>query len=76
MSSQHQYILILVTILATLLQGACNRSKIASLSAPSPSPTVEVYAQGLIAPIGMTALADGTLVVAEDGTGERAWELR
>ena len=32
---------------------------------------VEVYAQGLIAPIGMVALADGTLVVAEDGTGER-----
>ncbi len=37
----------------------------------APRPTVSVYADGLIAPIGMTLLADGTLVVAEDGTGLR-----
>ena len=39
--------------------------------APRPAPQVSVYADGLIAPIGMTLLADGTLVVAEDGTGLR-----
>ena len=38
---------------------------------PRPTPHVSVYADSLIAPIGMTLLADGTLVVAEDGTGLR-----
>ena len=40
------------------------------LAAPL-SPTVTVVAEGLLGPIGMAALPDGTLLVAEEGTGER-----
>lgn len=39
-------------------------------TAVSPTtPSVSVYAEGLLNPIGMAALPDGTLFVAEEGTG-------
>ena len=72
-----------VVILAVFLLSGCARNEAEPVLTPSPIPTytapaaptpaphVEVYADGLIAPIGMTLLADGTLVVAEDGTGLR-----
>ena len=34
-------------------------------------PKVEVVAQGLLGPIGLAALPDGSLLIAEEGTGER-----
>ncbi|MBW7884714.1 MAG: ScyD/ScyE family protein, partial [Caldilineaceae bacterium] len=47
----------------------------AAAATPSPSqlppPQVDVLVDGLFAPIGMAALPDGGLLVAEEGTGER-----
>jgi cytochrome c peroxidase len=38
---------------------------------PLPGPQVRVVAEGLIGPIGLAALPDGSLLVAEEGTGKR-----
>ncbi|MEA3336194.1 MAG: ScyD/ScyE family protein [Chloroflexota bacterium] len=38
---------------------------------PYANPRINVVADGLLAPIGLAVLADGSLLVAEDGTGQR-----
>ncbi|MCP3974495.1 MAG: ScyD/ScyE family protein [bacterium] len=35
------------------------------------APTVEVVAEGLVNPLGLAALPDGSILIAEEGTGER-----
>lgn len=37
---------------------------------PLPSPTLNVVAEGLLGPIGLAALPDGGLLIAEEGTGQ------
>lgn len=38
---------------------------------PTPEPQIRVVAEGLLGPIGLAVLPDGSLLVAETGTGER-----
>jgi cytochrome c peroxidase len=61
--------------MTALIMAACS----GGATTPSPEPTsdpyanpqIRVVAEGLLAPIGLAALPDGGLLVAEDGTGER-----
>jgi hypothetical protein len=56
----------LFCFLALLLLAACGREP-----APPPGPpTVRVVAEGLLGPIGLAALPDGGLLIAEEGTGQ------
>lgn len=60
---------LLITGLLGVLALACN--PFAPEPGPPPAPQVRVLVDGLLGPIGMAALADGSLLVAEEGTGQR-----
>lgn len=61
---------VFAALLSIALIVACTASQPRS-SPPLPPPQVEVVADGLFAPVGMAALPDGGLLVAEEGTGNR-----
>ena len=42
---------------------------IVNIFRPPPVPQIRVVVDGLLSPIGIAALPDGSLLVAEDGTG-------
>ena len=49
-----------------ILTAGCN-----ILADPYANPNIETIADGLLSPVGMTLLPDGSLLVAEEGTGQR-----
>lgn len=65
----------LLTLVAALLVGialsACTPSVQPPAADPYISPEIAVVAEGLLAPVGLAALPDGSLLVAEEGTGQR-----
>lgn len=60
---QNLYPILCLSLLLTL--ATCNQTE-----AP-PLPQITVVADGLLGPLGMAALPDGSLLVAEEGTGQR-----
>ncbi len=54
-----------------LVLAACNGSTSDEPTDPSEAPIVEVVAEGLVNPLGLAALPDGSVLIAEEGTGER-----
>jgi len=66
-----------ILVLITLLLAACANSDARTRLTPTPSPTpptepqTRVVAQGLVGPIGLARLPDGSLLVAEAGTGQK-----
>jgi cytochrome c peroxidase/glucose/arabinose dehydrogenase len=61
-----------VLAMASATASAC-ASKALSVGKPQPlpPPRIEVVADGLFAPLGLALLPDGSLLVAEEGTGKR-----
>jgi sugar lactone lactonase YvrE len=56
----------------TISLTACSGGQISRLPTPTlAQPQTQLVAEGLIGPIGLAILPDGTLLVAEAGTGER-----
>ncbi|MEM7346850.1 MAG: ScyD/ScyE family protein [Chloroflexota bacterium] len=66
---------LLITITAILLVACSEGERIQLTPTPSPTPLtephIEVITEGLLGPIGLTQLPDGSLLVAEAGTGNR-----
>lgn len=60
---KHPILLAIILLLMMIAGAACNTT-------PT-EPTIDVIAEGLIGPIGLARLPDGTLLVAEAGTGQR-----
>ncbi|MCS6826889.1 MAG: ScyD/ScyE family protein [Caldilinea sp.] len=58
------------SILLTTTLSACAPGRLETVQ-PLPPPHVEVIADGLFAPLGLALLPDGSLLVAEEGTGKR-----
>jgi len=61
---KHLIVLTAVLIIAALT--ACN-----IIDQPATEPQIRVVAEGLLGPLGLATLPDGSLLVAEAGTGER-----
>lgn len=51
-----------------LILAACTDSKVEDFSTEA-APTVDVVVEGLINPLGLAALPDGSILIAEEGTG-------
>ena len=68
LKQQYKYSILIWTTAVSLflLLTACQKEPEAPQAV---IPQVEVVAEGLLAPIGMAALPDGSLLIAEDGTG-------
>ncbi|NKQ36622.1 MAG: ScyD/ScyE family protein [Chloroflexi bacterium] len=63
---KHQSLIWTTAVSLLILLAACQKQPEAPQTV---TPQVEVVAEGLLAPIGMAALPDGSLLIAEDGTG-------
>ena len=61
-----------VVLLGAAMLGGCSGDDgtLAALE-PLPQPTVEIVAEGLVNPLGLAALPDGSILIAEEGTGDR-----
>jgi glucose/arabinose dehydrogenase len=57
-----------ILMIGTFLVAACTGSQ---RQQATPPPQIEVVVDGLFAPVGLAALPDGALLVAEEGTGRR-----
>lgn len=62
----------LLAVFATfvLLATSCSAKDAPPVETPPKPPSVEVVAEGLINPLGLAELPDGSLLIAEEGTGE------
>lgn len=63
----------ILSLILSLFLTACNSGQRVRLPTPTPppKPQINVVVEGLLGPIGMALLPDGSLLVAEAGTGER-----
>lgn len=59
-----------VALALALAMASCSDSPSAGSTVPDNPPTVEVVAEGLLNPVGLAALPDGSILIAEEGTGE------
>lgn len=59
----------LIGLVGFLLLAACGSDNSQAETAVSTGPTISIYAEGLLNPMGMALLPDGSLLVAEEGTG-------
>ncbi|MFO7634225.1 MAG: ScyD/ScyE family protein [Caldilinea sp.] len=59
-----------VFLAGAMILAACNVGG-RQPAVPLPPPQIEAVADGLFAPVGMAALPDGALLIAEEGTGRR-----
>ena len=58
-------------LVSIVLLAACASAAPTPAPAELGAPSIEVVADGLFAPLGLAALPDGGLLVAEEGTGRR-----